>query len=208
MVLAQTSSIEGGANLSDYSNITNPEKPKEPEEPEEPEEPKEPEEPEEPEEPIKREWIIAKDISIKGTGHIQGLSAKADSSGIWKNNMFILGTVGEKRRLEGFTLHLDGAPSDMLLVYRAHIQTDGDKPDEEDDGDTICKDNLGKLWQKEGQYLGTKGDKKRVEGIELKLINKNTGKEYEGYKILYQVHMQEYGWGINDIKMTLKMIES
>ncbi|MFU0800586.1 MAG: hypothetical protein ACFWUE_08020 [Xylanivirga thermophila] len=156
------------------------------------------------EEPIEKEWIIAKDISIRGTGHIQGLSAKADNLGIWENNMFILGTVGEKRRLEGFTLHLEGAPSDMLLVYRAHIQTDGDKPDEKDDRKTIRKDDSGKLWKNEDLYLGTKGDKKRVEGIELKLINKNTGKEYEGYKILYQVHMQEYGWGISDIQNDLK----
>lgn len=51
MVLAQGSSIEGGAKLEDYSNITDPEDPKGPEGPETPEDPEDPEDPKDPETP-------------------------------------------------------------------------------------------------------------------------------------------------------------
>ncbi len=146
------------------------------------------------------------DIIINGTGHIQGLSIKSDCPGVYKDNVFELGTVGESRRLEGFTLELKGKgmPSDMMLVYRAHIQTYGDCPDGERFKAGIWKDSKGNLWQEEGVYLGTKGERRRIEGIELKLLDKKTEKEYEGYKVQYQVHMQGYGWGIDDLENDLR----
>ena len=37
-----------------------------------------------------------------------------------------------------------------------------------------------------------------------KTYKQNTGKEYEGYKVQYQVHMQGFGWGINDKENDLR----
>lgn len=172
-----------------------------PEEPVEPADPIEP--PSEPEEPVETEWVVVDDITIKGTGHIQGLSIDKDNDGVYKDKVFTLGTIGESRRLEGFTLDIEGSgvPSDMMLVYRAHVQTYGDMPSPKDVvTNHIWRDNMGNPWNKGGTYLGTKAERKRVEGIELRLIDKKTKKEYEGYKIQYQVHMQGYGWGIDDLE--------
>ncbi len=180
------------------------EEPVDPIEPIEPIEPVDPVEPEEPDLPDQKEWIVAEDVTIKGTGHIQGRSKDADIPGIYKHNVFMIGTVGEKRRLEGFTIECDGLPKDAMLVYRAHVQSYGDLPSINHDMETLWQDNEGNLWMKENIYLGTKGEQKRLEGIEIKLINKNTGKEYEGYKVQYQVHMQGFGWGINDKENDLR----
>jgi Bacterial surface proteins containing Ig-like domains len=180
-----------------------PEEPVDPVEPIEPVEPADPiEPPSEPEEPVETEWVVVDDITIKGTGHIQGLSIDKDNDGVYKDKVFTLGTIGESRRLEGFTLDIEGSgvPSDMMLVYRAHVQTYGDMPSPKDVTNHIWRDNMGNPWNKGGTYLGTKAERKRVEGIELRLIDKKNKKEYEGYKIQYQVHMQGYGWGIDDLE--------
>lgn len=154
--------------------------------------------------PTEKEWVITDNIKIKGSGHIQGLSSKTDNPGVYEDKIFTLGTVGQSRRLEGFTLELEGSPSDMMLVYRIHIKKYEDRPNDSDAADTIWKDNQGKLWEKSGNYIGTKGESKRIEGIEVKLINKNTGEEYKGYKIQYQVHMKQFGWGTGEKSNDLK----
>lgn len=195
--------VEGTSKMATANVIVNPIKdtPQEPIiPPVEPADPIEP--PSEPEEPVETEWVVVDDITIKGTGHIQGLSIDKDNDGVYKDKVFTLGTIGESRRLEGFTLDIEGSGvlSDMMLVYRAHVQTYGDMPSPKDVTNHIWRDNMGNPWNKGGTYLGTKAERKRVEGIELRLIDKKTKKEYEGYKIQYQVHMQGYGWGIDDLE--------
>lgn len=193
--------IKEGAKFSiplSYEAGGLPVEPTDPVEPVDPIEPEEPSEPEIPEEPVEWVEIEPDEIKITASGHVQGLSAKADKPGAYGDNVFMIGTVGEKRRLEGFTLEFEGLPKDAMLVYKAHVQTYGDIPNKKTSKGKLWKDNNGQIWKKEGAYLGTKGERKRLEGIEVKLINKKTGEEYEGYKVQYQVHMQKFGWGIDD----------
>ncbi|MFU0799142.1 MAG: type I pullulanase [Xylanivirga thermophila] len=176
----------GGTAILVVKNNGKPEKPIVPVEPEEPEESEVPE----------KEWVLAEDITINGKGHIQGIGDIKDEN---IKDIFMLGTVGKRKHLEGFILEFKGLPSDMMVVYRAHIQTYSDMPNKKyDKGDGIWKDDKGAWWKKQGFYLGTKGERRRVEGIELMLVDKNTDKAYKGYSIEYQVHMQGYGWGIDD----------
>lgn len=152
--------------------------------------------PTDPEEPIEKEWVVAEDITIGGAANMQGPNIDGGIPGIYGDDAYILGKPGAKRRLEGFKLELEGAPSDMLVVYRGHVQGDTIRPNEKDDDlDTTWEDAEGQLWKKEGFFLGRKGEKRKFEGVELKLINKDTGKEYEDYKIQYQIHVHGEGWG-------------
>lgn len=63
----------------------------------------------------------------------------------------IIGTVGQKLRLEGLELEAEGLPSGMKLYTRYHVQTDG--------------------WSEwvEGVMAGTAGLGKRLEAIQIKI---------------------------------------
>ncbi|MBO5386825.1 MAG: hypothetical protein J6A59_01595 [Lachnospiraceae bacterium] len=61
---------------------------------------------------------------------------------------------------------------DVNVAYRTHVQTYGWQG-----------------WKYNGQMSGTSGESKRLEGIEMKLTNK----DYEG-GIAYTTHVQTYGW--------------
>lgn len=81
------------------------------------------------------------------------------------------GTTGQKKRLEG--LYIDTRPFDFQLNAKAHIQKVG--------------------WVeykkiKHNTLIGTIGEGKRIEAIELELENSND------YEIYYQVHVAGKGW--------------
>ncbi|MFU0800654.1 MAG: hypothetical protein ACFWUE_08360 [Xylanivirga thermophila] len=150
------------------------------------------------------EFVLDKKISFSGYGHVQSFY---DLNGEYdKEHVFTLGTTGKRKRLEGFNLKIDNAPSNMLLVYRAHVQTEGDLPNV--NGKTVWEDpNDESLWVKAGEYIGTKGYGKRLEGIQLRLIDKNTNEDYKGYRIEYQVHMAKYGWGVDNEGNAMKLVD-
>ena len=66
---------------------------------------------------------------------------------------------------------------DVNVAYRTHVQTYGWQG-----------------WKYNGQMSGTSGESKRLEGIEMKLTNK----DYEG-GIAYTTHVQTYGWQGTDL---------
>ncbi|MBC3889174.1 hypothetical protein GH810_12705 [Acetobacterium paludosum] len=69
------------------------------------------------------------------------------------------------------------ATSNMGVQYRAHIQDVGDYPT---DG----------TWVIGPTQIGTPGLSRRIEGVELQL----TGDIPAGAKIVYNLHVQDYGW--------------
>ena len=102
----------------------------------------------------------------------------------WARNGEQAGTKGQSLRLEGIEIKL--VPKGQVLkeygekdsfklkklVYKTHVQTYG--------------------WQEEkndGELSGTTGKSKRLEAIDINLVNP----EYQG-EILYKTHIQTYGW--------------
>ncbi len=109
------------------------------------------------------------------------------------DNSYIIGTTGLRKILRGINLYIEGMPEDMMLVYRAHMQTYGDIPKKES-VNTWKDPDTGKLWLKAPAYLGVVDELKGIEGIQMRLIDKTTGKDYVDYNIRYQLHVQGIGW--------------
>ena len=103
---------------------------------------------------------------VSGVVHIEDMGDQSFSGDTWA------GTKGRALRLEGFSLTIDPIIDGLSLIYMCHI---------EDVGDT--------QWLKEGDFCGTRGQSKRVEGIAIEL----TGAEAENYDVIYQVHLQDMG---------------
>ncbi|MFU0799683.1 MAG: hypothetical protein ACFWUE_03335 [Xylanivirga thermophila] len=117
--------------------------------------------------------VLADEIIIKSKAHMQTIAdRKYEGSGLLE-----LGSIENSKRLEQFSLELQDAPEDMKILYMAHIQTDGDSK-----------------WIMSPESVGSRGEKKRIEGIGIKLVDKD-GNPYPGYSVKYQVHMQSLGWG-------------
>lgn len=130
-----------------------------------------------------KDYVIDKDIKISTKAHIQSFGDRefeTDDKGVLE-----FGTTGKAKRLEEFALKLEGAPKDMAIEYRVHGQSYGDMPAEAD------------KWIRGDKEIGSRGKAKRIEGIQIRLVNTETGKKYEGYSVEYQVHMQSFGWGVN-----------
>ena len=104
----------------------------------------------------------------------------------WAKNGEIAGTAGQGKRLEAIKIILVAKGGDApekigtedrcyvhyYVGYRTHVQTYG--------------------WQDyvyDGTMSGTSGESKRLEAINIKLMNQ----EYDG-DIEYQTHVQTYGW--------------
>ncbi len=139
------------------------------------------------------DWEVDESIKVEGMAHIRKLSDQ--NGGYVDNKYFELGTEGKGLRIEGIALNLKGEPEDMMIVYRAHARKQGDIP-KANETDNVWKDpETGELWRKAGNYLGTRENGLRLEGVQIRLINTKTNKDYEGYKVQYQVHMRTYGWG-------------
>ncbi|MFU0800659.1 MAG: hypothetical protein ACFWUE_08385 [Xylanivirga thermophila] len=130
-----------------------------------------------------KDYVIDKDIKISAKAHIQSFGDKSfetDDKGVLE-----FGTTGKAKRVEAFALKLEGAPKDMAIEYRVHGQSYGDMPAEAD------------KWIRGDKEIGSRGKAKRIEGVQIRLVNTETGKAYEGYSVEYQVHMQSFGWGAN-----------
>ena len=123
------------------------------------------------------DWELADDITINVVAHIQSIGDKSFEG---EGEVFF-GTEGKAKRLEKFDITLEDAPTDMALVGMAHIQSFGNMPK------TVLTTGA----------IGTKGLAKRIEGVAFKLVKKGTDDLYPDYRVSYQVHMKEYGWGFD-----------
>lgn len=101
----------------------------------------------------------------------------------WAKNGAQAGTAGYAKRLEGIEIVLvekDGAAPGSTenafkhpyIQYQTHVQTYGWQG-----------------WKYDGAMSGTSGQAKRLEGIEIQLLNQ----EYEG-GVRYRTQVQTYGW--------------
>ena len=98
----------------------------------------------------------------------------------WKAAGEMLGTTGEKKRMEAIRLRLDydeEIPEENRyagnIEYRVHVQDYGWMP-----------------WQKDGSLAGTVGEKKRIEAVQIRL----TGEVGENAEVYYRVHSSYADW--------------
>jgi len=97
------------------------------------------------------EGFQIKDISgglkLEYMAHIQSLGDTAWTSGF-------VGTKDQSKHLEGFAIRIKGPnPAGFSVRYRAHIQTQGDTG-----------------WYENGNFCGTKGQKRRIEAMYVSII--------------------------------------
>ena len=90
-------------------------------------------------------------------------------------NHILLGSTGNGRNLEGFTVSLPGFSSvgNGSIEYRAHLQGTG-----------------WQSWRSDGSFAGTIGQGRSVEAAEFRL----SGKLGEDYDIYYRAHVANIGW--------------
>lgn len=65
----------------------------------------------------------------------------------------VIGTTGERRRLEAVRIRAEGLPEGKRLRYRAHVQGVG-----------------WQAWREAGQVAGTTGERRRLEAIQVEVI--------------------------------------
>lgn len=102
-----------------------------------------------------------KGLELDVTVHCQNLGdvtykgVKAgENSGEGSNaNDPIMGTTGRGLRLEGFSIEVVKNTTGKKLLYRAHVQNEGWQE-----------------WKSEGEFAGTRGKRRRMEAIQLKLV--------------------------------------
>ncbi len=133
----------------------------------------------------------------------------------WAKNGEPAGTAGQSKRLEGIQIVItkkgeahnekaDGITSDYTEAFYAtsgsspivnYPATDNENPvvPGSEDVNVAYRTHVQTYgwqgWKYNGQMSGTSGESKRLEGIEIKLTNK----DYEG-GIAYTTHVQTYGW--------------
>ena len=101
----------------------------------------------------------------------------------WAANGKMAGTSGESKRLEAIQIKLvlkgENPPGNTdtpyiqsLVTYKTHVQTYGWQD-----------------WKKDGETSGTAGEAKRLEAIQLELVNPIVDGTIE-----YRTHVQTYGW--------------
>lgn len=100
------------------------------------------------------------------------------------SNGEISGTEGKSKRVEAVKIRLTGTIAEKYdIYYRVHCQTYG---------------WLG--WAMNGEAAGSSQYAKRVEAIEIRVVEKNgeapgsTEDHYRYPRIMYQTHVQSYGW--------------
>lgn len=97
-------------------------------------------------------------VELEVTVHLQGIGdkvykgiKKGKSSGTGSSdNDPIIGTVGEKRRVEGFSIKCTKNTTGKKLYYQGHVQGIGNT--------AVCS---------EGEYCGTRGQSKRLEALRI-----------------------------------------
>ena len=113
-------------------------------------------------------------IGIKYRSHVQDLGTLA-----WVRDGQTSGTTGDALRLEALQIDVEAlckkkGYSDVKIDALAHIQNIGD----------VTYQNIGK-----DTIIGTEGESKRLEGLELQCTGLPNGKALK-----FQVHEQDKGW--------------
>lgn len=88
-------------------------------------------------------------VALEVDAHMQGIGWKT-YTGIVHGNDILIGTTGEKRRLEALRIRCVKNPTGLKLTYQAHIQTYG---------------TTGIV--PEGEMVGTTGQSKRLEDLRI-----------------------------------------
>ncbi len=110
-------------------------------------------------------------VNVTGTAHVQ---KDGDKAGTVTENGIMLGTTGQKKRIEAMTIKLSTKSDELGIEYRSHVQGIGWE----------------KSSAKNGEVSGTSGQAKRLEAMQVSL----TGTEAEDYDVFYRVHAQTFGW--------------
>jgi len=108
--------------------------------------------------------IISNSLGLDLLVHVQGIgdmTFDADQSA---------GSLG--RQIEGFQINFNSSIPGLGMRYMAHLQGSGDS-----------------LWLTDGQYVGTRGQGRRVEGFAIKL----TGTQAANHIVEYMANVQNIG---------------
>ena len=108
-------------------------------------------------------------LALAGSGHVQNVGDKSATS---FGEGILIGTTGESKRLEQFSVSLPEG-TDGSIEYRGHVQGIGWND-----------------WQRDGAPCGTTGESRRVEALQMQL----SGVVANDYSVWYRVHSQTYGW--------------
>lgn len=124
-------------------------------------------------EAVEVQLVQKQEASVMGRAHVQDVGWTSPVRGDGPT----LGLTGKSKRLEAFSLSLDGVMcpegDDSHIEYCAHVQ------------------NVG--WQKfesDGANAGTVGKGLRIEAVKIKL----SGPIAQKYDVWYRAHVQDYGW--------------
>lgn len=129
--------------------------------------------------------VFANDASAMGVeyrAHIQDVG-NYPTDGTWVQGSDQIGTPGLGRRIEGVSIKLTGdIPAGAKIVYNLHIQDYG----------WICDVNDPSTWQEGPHFAGTIGESKRIEAIQIKLLDASNH-QLAGYSVQYSGHVQDVG---------------
>jgi len=114
--------------------------------------------------------IISSGLGFSAVIHIQDIG---DRSYTAATGTTILGTTGQRLRLEAMTLSLRNQPVTGGITYETHIENIGWQP---------ARSN--------GQMAGTAGRALRLEAIRISL----TGEMANRYDVYYRTHIENIGW--------------
>ena len=100
-------------------------------------------------------WTVDAIVHIQDVGDVEykGITRGSSSGTGTSGNDPIMGTTGKSRRLEGVQFTPTEKPEGKTLMYRVHIQDAG-----------------WQAWRHEGEYAGTRGQSKRLEAIQIKIV--------------------------------------
>lgn len=125
---------------------------------------------------------VINSIGVQYRAHIQDVGFFPDNE-TWITGPEQIGTPGLGRRIEGVQLELTGQiPEGARIAYNLHVQDYGWLYDQADPT----------TWQVGPNYAGTQGEGKRIEAIQIELLNAD-GSKLEGYSVSYNAHIQNVG---------------
>ena len=94
-----------------------------------------------------------KGVRLTVNAHMQGIGWKSYENIERGKYDPVVGTVGERRRLEAVQIHADGLAKGKRIRYRAHVQGIGWQP-----------------WVESGKTAGTTGRSLRLEAIQVEIV--------------------------------------
>ncbi|MBC3889173.1 hypothetical protein GH810_12700 [Acetobacterium paludosum] len=128
----------------------------------------------------------ASTIGVEYRGHVQDYG-DSPTDGSWVQSDNQLGTTGESKRIEGFSIRLTGTiPAGASIRYNVHIENEGWQNNPDNITNTYN-------WKKDGDFAGSEGKSQRVEAIEIVLVDAY-GNTLPDYSVQYMVHGENYGW--------------